>query len=101
MAKYAPRDETNPWAPETWNLTAQGAFIKRMVAQYGHANGMARAEAFAAQAGTTIGASRKMPDPKSRVVVVIQKNGPPGPPGPQGPAGDNGVTLGEVMALVG
>jgi hypothetical protein len=41
----------NPWLPEFWNLTEQGAYITRY--------GLAQAQLRAAEAGTTVGGKPK------------------------------------------
>ena len=45
-----PGGTANPWAPETWNLTEQGKFVK--------ANGLEKAQAMAKLVGTTVGGAR-------------------------------------------
>jgi hypothetical protein len=56
----------NPWTFANWNLTAQGQYVL----QYG----MAKAEAAAAQAGTTLGGPRPPPPHGTNVkITVIQK----------------------------
>lgn len=64
-------EDVNPWAPETWSLTEQGKFLKRMSAKYGPEFGMMRAKSFAAQAGSKVGATQ----PKERRApfqVIVQ-----------------------------
>jgi len=58
----------NPWAPENWNLTAQGEYVKKY--------GVSVAARKARQAGTTLGALK--PRPVSTVLErhwIIQKGG--------------------------
>jgi len=50
MVTYAPRNEVNPWAADTYNVAEQGAFVRRMVAGYGRNYGLDRARSFITQA---------------------------------------------------
>lgn len=83
---------SNPWDADTWNETAQANYIRE--------HGRARAEARAADAGTTLHGGR----PKKH--IILARPGPPGPrgrqgdTGPAGPAGSGGGgSLGLILAL--
>lgn len=64
----------NPWSAKHWNLTTQGAIVKR--------HGSATAERMAKAAGTTVGAGKPADDPasddhkKKKVYVLIKKHIP-------------------------
>jgi hypothetical protein len=58
-------DLANPWEPGNWNLTDQGRFL----AAHGHE----LANAFAAMAGTTVGALRPNLQWKRDLQVLIQR----------------------------
>lgn len=58
-------DAPNPWEPGSWNLTAQGSFLK----QYG----WDVANVFAAMAGSAIGASKPSATFKRDLQVLIQR----------------------------
>ena len=70
--------DNNPWTFTNWNVTAQGQYVLE--------NGMEKAEARAAEAGTTVGGLRP-PPPNGRPIhmTVIQKRvinrNPPGQKG--------------------
>jgi hypothetical protein len=53
MVTYAPRKEVNPWTADTYNVAEQGAFVRRMIAQYGQKYGIERAQTFITQAQDT------------------------------------------------
>jgi len=69
-----PAFANNPWAAEHWNLTQQGAYIKKY--------GLEVAKTKAKQAGTTVGASKPVqpqrfaPLPRSsNYTVIVQRKG--------------------------
>lgn len=57
----------NPWAADAWNLTEQGAYIKKY--------GVEVAKRKARQAGTTLGALPPREGPFYRHLTIIQKRG--------------------------
>lgn len=69
MVTYDFGDEPNPWSEEHWNVTKQGAFLKRAIAKLGERFGTEKAQAFAAQAGTTLGALQPCKPPPYQVIV--------------------------------
>ena len=70
IMKGATRDfvSDNPWEMDNWNLTAQGRFISQF--------GMALANAFAKNAGTTIGGSKPKATvaPRDLMVLIQRRN---------------------------
>ena len=57
----------NPWSPDQWNITKQGAFVNRY--------GMRRAREFAQKAGTTVGGPKPEDSFGPRTInrFIIQK----------------------------
>jgi hypothetical protein len=55
----------NPWDASNWNLTAQGAFIQK--------HGMEMANAFAKNAGTTVGGLKPKFTPQRDLTVIVQR----------------------------
>lgn len=57
----------NPWEFDQWNLTLQGQFLKR--------HGLALAQAYAADAGTSVGSRKPSapPKPKPDICVLNKK----------------------------
>lgn len=66
-------EDTNPWAAETWNMTAQSLYVRKY--------GMARAHARARDAGTTVGGPRPRllapTDPRKLAEVAVVRPGNP------------------------
>lgn len=70
----------NPWAEDNWNLTAQGAYIKKY--------GVSVAQRKARQAGSYLGALKPEPVPAVvRNFIMIKKIGSADPGGAQGTSG--------------
>lgn len=77
MVTYESPDEINPWAADTWSVTAQGRFLKRMIDRYGPKSGMARAEQFAKEAGSRLGATKPPREKPFQVIVQRRYLQPP------------------------
>lgn len=60
-------DVPNPWAPENWNLTAQGAYVTKY--------GISVASRKARQAGTKLGAPAPRPFAQPPFTVIVQHKG--------------------------
>lgn len=58
-------DVPNPWLPENWNLTAQGAYIREY--------GLEVAKGKAKKAGTKIGAPAPRLIPENKTIVIVQR----------------------------
>lgn len=86
-------EDVNPWALETWSLTEQGKFLKRMSDKYGAKFGMMRAQAFASLVGSKVGATRPAP-PKPQVYILKGRPGPPGKDGTSGSGAPSNPILG-------
>ena len=71
MVAFDFTDETNPWSEEHWSLTEQGRYLQRAIAKYGERFGTDKARAFAAQAGTALGAPR--PRKQAPFQVIVQR----------------------------
>lgn len=85
-----PKGTPNPWKAERWNLTRQMTFAREF--------GMDVAREWAAAAGTTIGGPK--PKPKDARGAA----GPMGQRGQKGADGGDdgsGLTIGQVLALLG
>ena len=77
----------NPWSRELFNITAQGAFVRK--------HGMALAAAYARAAGVEIGATKPAPDAPApttkHLTRIVNKNFPGGSRGysGDGPPGED------------
>lgn len=56
---------SNPWAPESWNVTEQGRVVRE--------RGMGAAQAMAKEAGTRIGATRPKDEVKQKVYFFTKR----------------------------